>query len=57
MLKRLKKKTARKAPAQKRAAARETTTRTKLRYVYCFGDGKADGSGSMKPLFRKNGDR
>jgi pyruvate, orthophosphate dikinase len=51
----LKKKTAKKAPAQKRAAAKETTTQTKLRYVYCFGDGKADGSGSMKPLLGGKG--
>ena len=55
MPKLLKKKTAKKAPAQKRAVARKTTTRTKIRYVYFFGDGKADGSASMKPLLGGKG--
>src|SRR5215468_2872393 len=55
MPKLLKKKTAKKASAQKRAAAKETTIQTKLRYVYCFGDGKADGSASMKHLLGGKG--
>ena len=50
MSKLLKKKNAKKAAAQKRAAAKETSTPKKIRYVYYFGDGRADGNGSMKPL-------
>ncbi len=55
MAKKLKKKAAKKAPAQKRAAAKKPATPKKLRYVYYFGDGKADGNGSMKPLLGGKG--
>jgi pyruvate, orthophosphate dikinase len=55
MPKSLKKKAARKAPAEKRAVASEPATPKRLRYVYYFGDGKADGSGSMKPLLGGKG--
>src|SRR5947199_10146183 len=36
------------------AAIREKRKKTR-RYVYYFGDGHADGSGSMKPLLGGNG--
>src|SRR5258705_10513210 len=55
MPKRLKKKAARKAPAQKRAVAKKPATPKKTRYVYYFGDGKADGNGPMKPLLGGKG--
>src|SRR5260370_12340892 len=55
MPKTLKKKTARKAPAQKRAMSNKPATPKKTRYVYYFGDGKADGKGSMKPLLGGKG--
>ncbi|MGA8482418.1 MAG: pyruvate, phosphate dikinase [Chthoniobacterales bacterium] len=55
MPKTLKKKPARKAPAQKRAVAKKPATSKKTRYVYYFGDGKADGNGSMKPLLGGKG--
>jgi len=51
----LKKKAAKKAPAQKRAVAKKPATAKKIRYVYYFGDGKADGNGSMKPLLGGKG--
>src|SRR5246500_533861 len=55
MPKTLKNKAARKAPAQKRAVAKKPATPKKTRYVYYFGDGKADGNGSMKPLLGGKG--
>jgi len=55
MPKTLKKKAAKKAPAQKRAVAKKPATAKKIRYVYYFGDGKADGNGSMKPLLGGKG--
>ena len=55
MPKLLKQKIAKKAPAQKRAVARKPTTPKKIRCVYNFGDGKADGNGSMKPLLGGKG--
>src|ERR1700745_3052741 len=55
MPKTLKKKAAKKAPAAKRAVAKKPATPKKLRYVYYFGDGKADGNGSMKPLLGGKG--
>ena len=55
MPKTLKKKAAKKAPAAKRAVAKKPATSKKLRYVYYFGDGKADGNGSMKPLLGGKG--
>jgi hypothetical protein len=45
MHKLLKKKIAEKASAEKRAAAKETATPKRTRYVYYFGEGKADGNG------------
>jgi pyruvate, orthophosphate dikinase len=54
MPKRLKKK-AKKAPAAKRAVAKKPATPKRVRYVYYFGDGKADGNGSMKPLLGGKG--
>jgi pyruvate,orthophosphate dikinase len=51
----LKNKIAKKAPAEKRAAAREIATPKRSRYVYYFGDGKADGNGSMKALLGGKG--
>src|ERR1700746_1952051 len=55
MPKTLKNKAARKAPAKKRAVAKKPATPKKTRYVYYFGDGKADGNGSMKPLLGGKG--
>jgi pyruvate,orthophosphate dikinase len=55
MQKMLKRKIATKASADKRAVTKETTTPKRLRYVYYFGDGKADGNGSMKPLLGGKG--
>src|ERR1700739_1396205 len=55
MPKTLKKKAARKAPAQKRVVAKKPATPKKTRYVYYFGDGRADGNGSMKPLLGGKG--
>ena len=49
------KKTASKPPARKRAVAKTTATSKKVGFVYYFGDGKADGSGSMKPLLGGKG--
>jgi len=49
------KKTVSKPPARKRAVAKTTATSKKVGFVYYFGDGKADGSGSMKPLLGGKG--
>src|SRR3954447_11244688 len=38
-----------------RAAARGSSARKPPRYVYYFGDGKADGAGDMKPLLGGKG--
>jgi pyruvate, orthophosphate dikinase len=51
----LKKKMAKKALHQKRAVARKPATPKKVRYVYYFGNGSADGNGSMKPLLGGKG--
>jgi pyruvate,orthophosphate dikinase len=52
MAKKLKKKSA-KRPSLKRASPAKSAK--KVRYVYYFGDGKADGNGSMKPLLGGKG--
>jgi pyruvate, orthophosphate dikinase len=52
MPKKLKKKAVRR-PALKRTAAAKPSK--KIHYVYYFGDGKADGKGSMKPLLGGKG--
>ena len=49
------KKTVSKRPARKRGVAKTTATSKKVGFVYYFGDGKADGSGSMKPLLGGKG--
>jgi pyruvate,orthophosphate dikinase len=54
MAKTLKRKAA-KAPSQKRATRKKSAAPKKLRYVYYFGDGKADGNGSMKALLGGKG--
>src|SRR6516225_5229680 len=55
MRKLMNKKTARKPPARKCAVAKTIATSKKVRFVYYFGDGKADGSGLMKPLLGGKG--
>ena len=55
MPKLMNKKTASKPPARKRAVSKTTATSKKVGFVYYFGDGKADGSGSMKPLLGGKG--
>ena len=54
MSKSIKKKVSKKAPLEGRTAGTKTPQR-KSRYVYSFGDGKADGNGSMKPLLGGKG--
>ena len=54
MSKLFKKKIAKKTSAS-RAAAVTPVSSKKIRYVYSFGDGKADGNGSMKPLLGGKG--
>jgi pyruvate,orthophosphate dikinase len=39
----------------KKAAPKSAARTTKSKYVYCFGEGKADGDGSMKPLLGGKG--
>jgi pyruvate,orthophosphate dikinase len=52
----LKKRITRKARTQKRVVAKKPPTpKKRIRYVYYFGDGKADGNGSMKPLLGGKG--
>src|SRR6516165_10726952 len=55
MPKLIKKKIAKKAPERVRTEGSSPATRKNIRYVYSFGDGKADGSGSMKPLLGGKG--
>jgi pyruvate, orthophosphate dikinase len=52
MPKKLKKKAVRRAALKRTAAAKPSQ---KIRYVYYFGDGNADGKGSMKPLLGGKG--
>ena len=55
MARKLKKRTAlKKQRSSKKMAAKAASTK-KTRYVYYFGDGKADGNGSMKPLLGGKG--
>ena len=55
MSKLLKKKIAKKSPARARTAGTTPVTPKESHYVYSFGDGKADGNGSMKPLLGGKG--
>jgi pyruvate,orthophosphate dikinase len=55
MPKLIKKKIAKKAPDRVRTEGSSPVTPKDIRYVYSFGDGKADGSGSMKPLLGGKG--
>src|SRR6516165_6893505 len=54
MSKLFKKKIAKKTSASRPAAVTPVSSK-KIRYVYSFGDGKADGNGSMKPLLGGKG--
>jgi pyruvate, orthophosphate dikinase len=42
-------------PAAKKTAAKKTVSNKKVKYVYNWGAGKADGNGSMKPLLGGKG--
>lgn len=42
-------------PAAKKSAAKKTASNKKIKYVYGWGAGKADGDGSMKPLLGGKG--
>jgi pyruvate, orthophosphate dikinase len=55
MARKLKKKTAAKKAASKKKGAVKAASTKRTRYVYYFGDGKADGNGSMKPLLGGKG--
>src|SRR5246127_3652888 len=55
MSKLYKQKIAKKASAGARTADKTPVLPEKIRYVYSFGDGKADGNGSMKPLLGGKG--
>src|ERR1700757_1581944 len=55
MSKLIKKKIAKKTSAAGREAGTTPVLPQKIRYVYSFGDGKADGNGSMKPLLGGKG--
>src|ERR1700756_4190707 len=55
MSKLYKQKIAKKASAGARTADKTPVLPQKIRYVYSFGDGKADGNGSMKPLLGGKG--
>src|SRR5580698_4243033 len=44
-----------KVSAKAKPVIRKPATSTKARYVYYFGDGKADGHGKMKPLLGGKG--
>jgi len=48
-------KSAAKKTAAKKTAAKKTVSNKKVKYVYNWGDGKADGNGSMKPLLGGKG--
>src|SRR6476660_8279883 len=43
------------AKAKAKPATRKPALPAKIRYVYYFGDGKADGDGKMKPLLGGKG--
>ena len=57
MVKKIKRKTASKKVALKATAkpGKKSTSSKKVRYVYYFGDGKADGDGKMKALLGGKG--
>src|SRR3984957_4250146 len=55
MARKLKKRTAQKKQRSIKKTAAKTASTKKTRYVYYFGDGKADGNGSMKPLLGGKG--
>src|SRR5246127_851861 len=55
MARKLKKRTAQKKQRSSRQTAAKAASTKKNRYVYYFGDGKADGNGSMKPLLGGKG--
>jgi pyruvate, orthophosphate dikinase len=55
MSKLLKKKVSKKTSHEGRTAATKLMAQGNTRYVYSFGDGKADGNGSMKPLLGGKG--
>ena len=55
MSKLIKKKIAKKTSAAGRDAGTTSVPSKRIRYVYSFGDGKADGNGSMKPLLGGKG--
>src|SRR3984885_10791481 len=44
-----------KVTAKAKPTIRKAAGATKVRYVYYFGDGKADGDGKMKPLLGGKG--
>jgi pyruvate,orthophosphate dikinase len=50
-----KKRSFKQAPTKTKEQARKTKGSKKIRYVYYFGDGKADGDGKMKPLLGGKG--
>src|SRR5580704_16553659 len=52
--KKVKKRTAKKQRSENKTAAKTASTK-RTRYVYYFGDGKADGNGSMKALLGGKG--
>src|ERR1700741_3410551 len=55
MARKLKKRTAQKKQRSSKQTAAKAASTKKNRYVYYFGDGKADGNGSMKPLLGGKG--
>jgi pyruvate,orthophosphate dikinase len=55
MAKKIKKKTATRKSAARPSSAQTAQKPDKVRYVYYFGDGKADGGGKMKPLLGGKG--
>src|ERR1700756_892270 len=55
MARKLKKRTAQKKQRSSKKTAAKAASTKKTRYVYYFGDGKADGNGSMKPLLGGKG--
>jgi pyruvate, orthophosphate dikinase len=55
MARKLKKRTALKKQRSSKKTAAKTASTKKTRYVYYFGDGKADGNGSMRALLGGKG--
>src|ERR1700738_5079566 len=54
-VKKAQKAASKKVSAKAKPAIRKPVGRQKARYVYYFGDGKADGDGKMKPLLGGKG--